>query len=106
MTEKPGEVLRGIISEHKVRDLTIFPVHLRAVLSGISHMTISSIPASLRLDAQDEEKFRDCDLMLFDKVIAFDNLKQKIVLIANIALDMVQENYDRAKRDLERQWQG
>ena len=33
---------------------------------------------------EDSEAFQDVDLMLFDKVIAFDNLRQKIILIANM----------------------
>ena len=37
-----------------------------------------------RTKAQDTENFKDVDLMLFDQVIAFDNLKQKIVLIVNM----------------------
>ncbi len=101
MTEKPGEVLRGIISEHKSPRFDYLPTFTGGLVGYFAYDYIKYSEPSLRLDAQDEEKFRDCDLMLFDKVIAFDNLKQKIVLIANIALDMVQENYDRAKRDLE-----
>ena len=38
--------------------------------------------------------------MLFDKVIAFDHLKQKIVLIVNIHLDDVEAEYERANSDL------
>ena len=34
--------------------------------------------------------------MLFDKVIAFDNLKQKIIVIANARTENLQEEYDRA----------
>ena len=34
----------------------------------------------LVLDAADTEGFQDVDLMLFDKVIAFDNYRQKIIL--------------------------
>ena len=38
-------------------------------------------------DTLDTEAFQDMDLMLFDKVIAFDNLRQKIILIVNMPLD-------------------
>lgn len=34
--------------------------------------------------------------MLFDKVIAFDNVKQKIVLIVNIPLSDVEVGYNKA----------
>jgi len=38
--------------------------------------------------------------MLFEKVIAFDNIKQKIVLIANIHLDEPDVNYNKAVWEL------
>ena len=43
----------------------------------------------------------DFDLMLFDKVIAYDHLKQKIVLIVNMKTDSVMENYGKACAALE-----
>ena len=57
------------------------------------------------MPVDDQEHFKDVDLMLFDKVIAFDNLKQKIVLIVNIKLSSdnakLQAAYEQAQRDLE-----
>ena len=38
---------------------------------------------ALKLTAKDEEGFKDVDLMLFDKVIAFDHFRQKVILIVN-----------------------
>ena len=35
---------------------------------------------AVRCHAEDSEDFKDVDVMLFDQVIAFDNLRQKIVL--------------------------
>ena len=43
----------------------------------------------------------DFDLMLFDKVIAFDHLKQKIYIVVNMQTDRVMENYGRAMAELE-----
>ena len=34
--------------------------------------------------------------MLFDKVIVYDHLKQKIVLVVNMKTDSVMENYSKA----------
>ena len=56
---------------------------------------------SLDLDCDDPGNFKDCDLMLFDKVIAFDNLRQKIVLIGNVRLDNIDEDYPKVTSDLE-----
>ena len=54
------------------------------------------------MDALDEEGFKDVDIMLFDKVIAFDNLKQKIFLMANMKLDGdIEEDYKKALEELD-----
>ena len=46
-------------------------------------------------------EFEDYDLMLFDKVIAYDHLKQKIVIVANVQTSgNVEENYAKAKADI------
>lgn len=39
--------------------------------------------------------------MLFDKVIAFDNRKNEIILIVNMQLDNLEENYRIASKELE-----
>ena len=57
---------------------------------------------TLRLDAKDTEGFKDVDLMLFDKVIAFDNLKSRIVLIANVPTADIETGYVQAVAELER----
>lgn len=38
--------------------------------------------------------FKDLDLMLFDKVIVFDNFKQKIILIVNIKTENIEKEYE------------
>ncbi len=56
---------------------------------------------TLKLDAQDEEGFQDVNLMLFDKVIAFDNYRQKIILTVNVKTDDLETNYHKALLELE-----
>ena len=56
---------------------------------------------SLDLDAEDTEGFRDVDLMLFDKVIAFDHYRQKIILIVNAKCSDIETEYHRALLELE-----
>ena len=38
--------------------------------------------------------------MIFDKIIAFDHLRQKMILIVNIRTDHLEENYKQALEDL------
>ena len=49
---------------------------------------------------EDTEAFKDVDLMLFDKVIAFDNIRQKIILIVNMQLSNPETNYNKAVWEL------
>ena len=53
------------------------------------------------MDVEDSEEFKDADLMLFDKVICFDHLAQKIILMVNIHLEDAETEYKRAVRELE-----
>ena len=53
------------------------------------------------IDADDDEGFQDLDLMLFDKVIAFDNFKSKLILIANADTSDIEAGYANALADIE-----
>lgn len=44
--------------------------------------------------------FYQVNLMLFDKVIAFDNLMQKITVIINVKLDNYEKNYEKAVNEI------
>lgn len=55
---------------------------------------------SAKTTAEGTEKFRDVDLMLFDQVIAFDNIRQKIILIANMNLQEPETGYQKAVWEL------
>lgn len=55
---------------------------------------------SLMFTAEDAEGFCDVDLMLFDRVIAFDHHRHKIQLIVNVAASGLESGYRRAEREL------
>lgn len=46
-------------------------------------------------------QFNDVDLMLFDKVIAIDHYKKKIILIAHIGTDELETNFYKAQGELD-----
>ena len=46
--------------------------------------------------------FEDYDFMMFDKIIAYDHLKQKIGLIVHMKTDRSMENYGRAMAELQK----
>ncbi|MDR2481186.1 MAG: chorismate-binding protein [Spirochaetaceae bacterium] len=60
---------------------------------------------SLRALFETENKpshFKDCDLMLFDKIIVWDNMKSLCYFIVNIKTGDLKENYNRALSEIER----
>ncbi len=100
-TRNPGEHIRQIIEEHFSPRVEGLPSFTGGLVGYFSYDYLKYAEPTLKLDAKDTEGFNDVDLMLFDKVIAFDNLRQKIVLIVNISLNNVETEYNRAAFELE-----
>ncbi len=100
-TKHPGTTLRQILAEYRAPRLEYLPSFTGGLVGYFSYDYLKYSEPSLHLDAEDTENFKDVDLMLFDKVIAFDNLRQKIVLIVNIDLSEAESSYRRAERELQ-----
>lgn len=99
--ENPAKYIRQIIDENKSPRLPELPPFTGGLVGYFSYDYIKYNEPTLNLSAEDEEKFKDVDLMLFDKVIAFDNLKQKIIFMVNMKTDSPEENYKKAVRELD-----
>ena len=99
-TENPTDYLRQILSEYRSPKFDYLPPFTGGLVGYFSFDYLKYSEPILRTEVKDEEEFRDVDLMLFDKVIAFDNVKQKIVLIANVKLAELDTEYNRATNDL------
>ncbi len=102
ITDNPSEVLRQILSDYKSPKLKGLPSFTGGLVGYFSYDYLGYSEARVRCKVEDTEKFKDVDLMLFDKVIAFDNLKQKIVLIVNMSLEDIEVNYNNARFELEK----
>ncbi len=100
-TENPGEYINRIIEENKTPKIEGLPPFTGGLVGYFSYDYIKYSEPSLNLDAQDSEHFKDVDLMLFEKVVVFDLLKQEIILIANIKTDNLEENQHRAMSELD-----
>ncbi|MDE6747671.1 MAG: chorismate-binding protein [Lachnospiraceae bacterium] len=99
-TIDPGKYIRQVIEEHKSPRFSYLPPFTGGLVGYFSYDYLKYAEPSLNLDAVDTEGFKDVDLMLFDKVITFDNFKQKIILIVNISLDDPDTEYNRAILEL------
>ncbi|MCD8118607.1 MAG: anthranilate synthase component I [Lachnospiraceae bacterium] len=98
----PAEKIREIMENCESPKLPYLPTFTGGLVGYFSYDYIKYAEPALQLTAPDEEGFRDVDLMLFDKVIAFDNLKQTIILMVNIRTDNLAENYAKAVEELAR----
>lgn len=99
-TEDPSEVLRQILADYKSPRFPYLPPFTGGLVGYFSYDYLTYSEPSVRREVQDTEGFRDVDLMLFDKVIAFDSLRQKIVLIVNMPLDDPETAYNKAVMEL------
>ncbi len=99
-TDNPGEVIKGLINKNKSPKLNDLPPFTGGFVGYFAYDYIKYVEPSLNLDAENQDQFKDIDLMLFDKVIAFDNFRQKIILITNIKTDDLEANYKKACDEL------
>lgn len=99
--DNPRQYIRNIVEENRSPQLEYLPSFTGGLVGYFSYDYIKYSEPTLKLDAEDEDGFQDVDLMLFDKVIAFDNYRQKIVLIANMKTEDVETGYHKALLELE-----
>lgn len=97
----PAAFLKELVKNYKSPKIEGFPTFTGGLVGYFAYDYIKYAEPKLKLDAEDQEHFRDVDLMLFDKVIAFDNVKQKIVVVANAKTDNFEENYKKAVADID-----
>lgn len=95
-TNCPSEHIRKLLSAYKSPRFDYLPSFTGGLVGYFAYEYVNYAEPATRCDIADEEKFNDLDLMLFDSVIAFDNLRQKIILIVNMPLKNVEAEYDRA----------
>lgn len=97
----PKPYIKQILEENRSPKLSYLPNFTGGLVGYFSYDYIRYSEPGLNLDAVDDGSFKDVDLMLFDKVIAFDNKENKIILIANLQTDNVERNYYTAVKELE-----
>ena len=111
--DHPGEVLREILKDYKSPVMEGMPPFTGGLVGYFSYEYIKYAEPSLKgvlepekcrdgQDAGSGREFRDMDLMLFDKVIVFDNYRQKLILITGVSLEGdLKENYGNALKELD-----
>ena len=98
VTDKPLEVLREILKDYKAPRLAGLPPFAGGFVGYFAYAMIGYAEPKLKIK---KGTFNDYDMMLFDKVIAYDHLKQKISIIVNMKTDKVMENYGKATAQIQ-----
>ena len=96
----PSAYLRQILGDYKSPGFDYLPSFTGGLVGYFSFDYLAYSEPSVRCTAEDTENFKDIDLMLFDKVITFDHLKQKIILIVNMSLNEIEVGYNKAVMEL------
>jgi len=99
--ENPNQIIQTILDGHKSVKFDWLPPFTGGLVGYFSYDYAKYCEPELNLDANDNENFKDVDLMLFDKIIAFDNFKQEIILIVNIRTENLDSEYEKAVKQLE-----
>ncbi len=99
-TGDPSAFLRQILAGYKSPRFDYLPPFTGGLVGYFSYDYLGYKEPAVRSKVEDTEAFKDVDLMLFDKVIAFDNFRQKIILIANMRLDEPETGYTKAVMEL------
>lgn len=99
-TDNPTKQLREIMSKYKSPKFDYLPPFTGGLVGYFSYDYLGYSEPSVRTNVNDTENFKDVDLMLFDKVIVFDNFRQKIILIVNMFVEDLESGYNKAVFEL------
>lgn len=102
-TDHPGKYIKQIVADNRSPRLEGLPPFTGGLVGYFSYDYMQYGETSLHFKSKNVENFTDLDLMLFDKLIAFDNLRQKMILIANVNLsrESPETGYNRANETLD-----
>ncbi len=101
-TGNPSSYLRKILAEYKSPEFEYLPAFTGGLVGYFSYDYLGYSEPAVKCEVEDTENFQDLDLMLFDKVIAFDHFRQKIILIVNMRLQNIEEEYPKAVAELKK----
>ncbi len=98
----PKEYLKKLLNQYSSPRYEHFPSFTGGLVGYFAYDFIKYSEPTLQRDMDDAvENFNDLDLMLFKKLIVFDNYKQKLYLVHNIDQENVKESYARALQEIQ-----
>ena len=98
-TDNPLDVVRSLLKNYHAPSLPDMPPFTGGFVGYFAYSMIGYAEPVLKLS---KDSGSDFDLMLFDKVIAYDHFRQKICIVVNMCADNVLENYGHAVTEIEK----
>lgn len=100
-TDDPASHIRKVMGDYRSCHFDWLPSFTGGLVGYFSYDYLGYSEPTVRCEVDDSEGFKDIDLMLFDKLICFDNIRQKIILIVNMKLSGdIEANYEEATEQL------
>ena len=100
-SEKPFDEIKRILSNYKAPKIEGLPPFCGGFVGYAAYDSYKYFEPKLKIKSKDVG-FNDYEFLLFDKVICFDNYMQKIILIVNIKLNDLENNYELAKEEIDK----
>ena len=93
-TDHPGEMIEQVIRDNRAPIVEGLPPFTGGLVGYFAYDYFQCAEPALRFQAENPHEFRDVDMMLFDKIIAFDNYRQRMLLIVNIRTENLETAYN------------
>ena len=100
-SDKPMDEIKKLLSKYKAKKDLSLPPFCGGLVGYVSYDGYKYFEPKLKLQSNDEAKFNDYEFYMFDKVICFDNFKQKIIILVNIETKNLDSNYLKAEKEIE-----
>ncbi len=97
-TNKPYDAVREYLADYKTPRFDDIPPFTGGLMGYYGYSMISVAEPVLKIKRGDTNDF---DLMMFDKIIAYDHLRQKLIVVVNMKTYDPQRQYEQAKKDIE-----
>ena len=94
------EVVRDLLAEHRPAQVPGLPPFTSGAVGYFAYDTVRQLE-KLPQHARQDLNLPDCQLMFFDRLLAFDHVRHQIHIIAaaDVVRDGLRNSYDRALRD-------
>lgn len=94
----PKEALESILAQYRSPQMEGLPTFTGGLVGYFAYEMIQYAEPKLKIKQSD---INDCELMMFDKLIVFDQLCHKLCFITNMQTAEKEEGYQKAVQELE-----